>query len=930
MKKITFIFFIFSITPLFSQKKIITEDAYAEWQTISKAQLSQDGKKFVYTTHPYEGNDQTFLMDMTKEEYDPILTIRNANKAHINKNSTFLTALIHADYDKVRKLKIKKTKSYKMPKDTLLVYDFASDKSFYLPNVANYVVLDSVNLIVGKFAHDFKVNKEAQLSKKKNEKVKEGIDTKSYNFFIYNPSNGLSYQRTGIKNYYVDKEQQLVILSFEKKKQGRTIQWLEKIAFSDLKPIQLKSEFSKIESLYADSKNSTIFLLGKLAESVKKPKKGTPKEKKDSRNDLMSIHLDFSSVHPLKLADKEGLDSSFIVSTSSEYTRLPNGDWLLDIQRKKPKEEKDTLLTDEKVSLDIWSWKDAQIQPMQLKKAEKYYTDKFKVNLSWDMASSEIKMIENDTFSIYSPFKDASFTLGRSSIRYDSVMTYAYPWYADYYKVNLLTGEKELILERNSSRPLMTPDGKYLYFESDVDTNFYMRDLTTDEDFCITSMIHERWVDDLNGMDFVPSMEGQKLLDANKTEVWFRSTKALYRYNASQRELKRITPENWLSRNIQLNFSKIETDSAYFNRENIIINVFDKDTKINHYYSLTERDELEIVAEGAFEIIKWIRDNHQHRYLVRKQTNEQYPDYFILKIDKYRKITDANPQQAEYNWSTVEPVKWTAYDGQELEGLLYKPEDFDSSKSYPMIVYYYELNSENLYRYTSPRPTASIVLPTEYASSGYFIFIPDIRYQIGYPAKGAYNAIMSGTDYLLKTYPQIDSTRMGLQGQSWGGYQTAQMITMTNRYKAAMAGAPVSNMFSAYGGIRWGSGMSRQFQYEHSQSRIGKTIWEAPELYVENSPVFHLPNVQTPVLIMHNDNDGAVPWYQGIEMYMGLRRLNKPVWMLNYNGDEHNLMKKGNRKDLSRRMKQFFDFYLNNGDEPDWMKEGVPAHRKLK
>jgi dipeptidyl aminopeptidase/acylaminoacyl peptidase len=153
---------------------------------------------------------------------------------------------------------------------------------------------------------------------------------------------------------------------------------------------------------------------------------------------------------------------------------------------------------------------------------------------------------------------------------------------------------------------------------------------------------------------------------------------------------------------------------------------------------------------------------------------------------------------------------------------------------------------------------------------------------------------------------------------------------MTKRYAAAMAGAPVGNMISAYGGIRWGSGMNRQFQYESTQSRIGKTIWEAPELYVENSPIFHLPKVSTPLLIMHNDQDGAVPWYQGIELYTGLRRLGKPCWMLNYNGDDHNLTKLANKIDLSIRMRQFFDHYLLEKPIPVWISVGLPAIDKGK
>lgn len=273
-------------------------------------------------------------------------------------------------------------------------------------------------------------------------------------------------------------------------------------------------------------------------------------------------------------------------------------------------------------------------------------------------------------------------------------------------------------------------------------------------------------------------------------------------------------------------------------------------------------------------------------------------------------------------------VSWKTYSGLNLRGLLYKPEDFDSTKSYPMIVYFYEKYTDDIHVYYAPKPTASIIFPTEYVSNGYIVFIPDIEYKPGYPAKSAYDCIMSGTESLIRRYDWIDSTRMGLQGQSWGGYQTAQLITMTTKFKAAMAGAPVTNMTSAYGGIRWGSGYSRMFQYERGQSRIGFTLWERPDLYMQNSPMFGLPNVTTPLLIMSNDGDGAVPWYQGIEMYMGLRRLNQPVWLLNYNGDEHNLMMLANKKDLSIRMRQFFDYYLLGMPMPIWMSNGVAAVEK--
>ena len=244
------------------------------------------------------------------------------------------------------------------------------------------------------------------------------------------------------------------------------------------------------------------------------------------------------------------------------------------------------------------------------------------------------------------------------------------------------------------------------------------------------------------------------------------------------------------------------------------------------------------------------------------------------------------------------------------------------------VVYFYEKNNEELHRYEAPAPTPSRLNIPYFTSNDYIVFVPDIAYKDGHPGKSAEEYINSGVKHLVKQNKWINADKIGIQGQSWGGYQVTHLITRTNMYAAAWAGAPVSNMTSAYGGIRWGTGMTRQFQYEKTQSRIGKTLWEDLDLYIQNSPIFYFDKVNTPVAVMHNDNDGAVPWYQGIEMYTALRRLNKPVWMLNYNNDEHNLMKRQNRKDIQIRQQQFFDYYLKDAKAPIWMTKGVPATSK--
>jgi dipeptidyl aminopeptidase/acylaminoacyl peptidase len=214
-----------------------------------------------------------------------------------------------------------------------------------------------------------------------------------------------------------------------------------------------------------------------------------------------------------------------------------------------------------------------------------------------------------------------------------------------------------------------------------------------------------------------------------------------------------------------------------------------------------------------------------------------------------------------------------------------------------------------------------------YTSNGYLVFNPDVWYEDGYPGESAFNCVMPGITALIEK-GFVDRDRIGAQGHSWGGYQVAYLATRTDLFAAIESGAPVVNMFSAYGGIRWATGLNRSFQYEHTQSRIGATIWESPLRYLENSPLFTMDKVTTPILIMHNDSDGHVPWYQGIEYFIALRRLNKPVWMLNYTGEPHWPQKMPNKKDFQIRMSQFFNHYLKGEPMPVWMKEGVPAIMK--
>ncbi len=310
--------------------------------------------------------------------------------------------------------------------------------------------------------------------------------------------------------------------------------------------------------------------------------------------------------------------------------------------------------------------------------------------------------------------------------------------------------------------------------------------------------------------------------------------------------------------------------------------------------------------------------------LFSREDYGEFPDVWVsdLSFKTPKKVSDANPQLAEFAWGTAELVEYRSKDGVPLQGVLIKPAGYVPGRRYPVITYFYERESQLLYAFNEPvvnhRPSFPI-----YAGAGYAIFLPDVVFTVGHPGQSFVKCLVPAVQKIVDM-GVADPKKLGLHGHSWGGYGTAYMVTQTSMFAAAVAGAPVANMTSAYDGIRWESGIARQAQYEKSQSRIGGSLWEKRDLFLENSPLFFVDRVETPVLIEHGDEDGAVPWYQGIEFYLSLRREGKNVILLQYRGEPHHLQKYPNKLDYSIKMKQYFDHYLKGEPAADWIVNGQP------
>jgi len=582
----------------------------------------------------------------------------------------------------------------------------------------------------------------------------------------------------------------------------------------------------------------------------------------------------------------------------------------------------------DKAVVDVWHWRDTRPQPMQRLQAAQDRNRSY--TAVYHVATRQMRRIANDSMPQLQLSDDGRTGLLVTGVPYD-IAAIAGDDGNDVHLVNTVTGASKQLAVKIRGTAQLSPAAKYVtWFEGgqwkahEVATG-RTRDISTG--ITGVSLVNEE-----HDTPSEPNPYGlagwtkddARVLVYDRYDVWEVDPLGV----AAARNLTEGVgrKENLTFRVVRLDAEERFIDPA----QPLLLRTFDNATKYAGLYrdrvGAPGNPEKLVMAPKSWPVLQKAKGADQ--YLVARADHREFPDLWTgSSFDRLERITDAMPEQSQYSWGDVELVKWLNSDGVEIEGLLYKPEGYDPAKKYPMLVYFYEQLSDGLYNYTRPAGR-NIINPVVYNSLGYVVFMPNIHYTPGYPGPSAVKSIVPGVQSLIAR-GVADPKRIGIGGQSWGGYQTAYIITQTNLFAAAVPNATVVNMTSAYGGIRWESGVERAIvNYERGQSRIGGSLWQYPERYMENSPLFYLDRVTTPVLFMANDNDGAVPWYQGIEFFVAMRRLGKEAYMLNYNGDAHNPRKYANQKDIDRRMQEFLGAKLLGAPEPDWMKNGIPFTEK--
>jgi len=496
--------------------------------------------------------------------------------------------------------------------------------------------------------------------------------------------------------------------------------------------------------------------------------------------------------------------------------------------------------------------------------------------------------------------------------------------FRDWYIVDLNKGTRTKVNERTSNGSArISPDSKSVVYYNDK--NWHLYDVKTGNTKTITTNLDVPFYDeDHDYPSQVPSygmagwVEGGKsVLINDKYDVWQIPTgkgEAIRITNGEGREAKRI----FRIRNLgdDDNFGKSE--------ELLLTSYHDLEKNFGFYSAQIGKTGVQRLLEEDKKFTFVAKAEDSDKILYKREAYDEFPNLWVSnnwKFNSSDQVSKLHMDLSEkWNWGKAELIDWLSLDGTFIQGVVIKPNNYDPKKKYPIMTYYYRFFTDRLHDFNEPKTNHRPVF-AQYVSDDYVVFLPDIRFEIGRPGFAATKSLVPGIQKLIEM-GIADEDKLGLHGHSWSGYQTAFIVTQTDIFDAAVTGAPVSNMTSAYSGIRWASGLARQFQYEKTQSRIGESLIEAPEKYIENSPVFFADKITTPMLIQHGDADGAVPWYQSIELYLAMRRYNKEVVFLQYHDEPHHLQKFPNKLDYAIRMKEYFDYYLKGVGEPEWILKG--------
>ena len=933
---------------LFGQaKRPINHHDYDAWRTIAGQRLSPDGKWLAYAAFPEEGDGEVIVRSLVtgKEtrypagarpapaaasEEAPAVEARGATILFSENSKTvvFSTFPLKADTDKAKK---ERRIADQMPKDGMVIVDLATGQTTPVPRVKRFAMAEKAAdyLVYLRDTADASGTGAGRAGGNGDEDQQGGRGGRGgaaggagrggarpefgSDMVVRSLADGAERTFTDVVEFVLPDDGKQLVYAVSAHDTSKNGVFAIKPGAGDA-PAALVAGKGKYLKLTWDEKQSELAFLSSHDDADAKQPKWA----------LYRWDRQAPASSQLVSAATAGLRNGFMISDKGNLTFSKDGSVLYFgvAVPTKPADAADAS-GDDKAVVDVWSYKDDYIQPVQKVRAardrDRTYT------AAYSIPAHKLLQLADAELETVTPSESAQWILGTDDRPYRRAQDYD-ERFSDAYIVDGATGARKLIATKARGALSFSPSGKYLLSFDGKD--WHSVSVPDGKTVNLTEKIQAKFFNEDTDTPSTPGAYGQPQWTKDGKTILLSDQYDIWRVSPDGSAAKNLTAGYGRAHNLRFRLVRADNDTRerwVDETKPLLLQAENLKTFESGFFrgSLDGSEPKQLLmANKSFSAPVKAKDADV--YLLTAQNFNEFPDLLVTDgtFKELRKVSDVNPQKANLSWGTSEVISYKNADGVPLSAALYKPENFDPKKQYPMIVYIYEKLTQNVNHFVNPAPGHSINI-SYYVSNGYLVLTPDIVYTVGYPGQSALKCVLPAVQAVVdKGY--VNEKAIGIQGHSWGGYQIAYMVTQTTRFRAAEAGAPVADMISAYDGIRWGTGIPRQFQYEHTQSRIGGSLWQYPTRFIENSPIFWADKVQTPLMILQNDADDAVPWYQGIEYFLALRRLGKEVYLFNYNGEPHHINKRPNQKDYTIRMQQFFDHYLKGAPAPDWMEKGVP------
>jgi dipeptidyl aminopeptidase/acylaminoacyl peptidase len=591
-------------------------------------------------------------------------------------------------------------------------------------------------------------------------------------------------------------------------------------------------------------------------------------------------------------------------------------------------------------NVDVWHWKDDDPQSVQIVQLQGARRATKAAILG--VASGALRQIADDKLTSITPTDDLEWAIGRDATPYAGQVEWGASK-SDTYRINLTNGERTLI-ERGLSRTMgLSPNGKwFLYLKGG---RVYSYDMASGRQTAIDG--GRSFVNAEDDHDYERPVYGVAGYTADGRSVLLYDRYDVWSLPLAGGPIVNLTKGEGAKQSVRYRVTQLgrggggrggggrggfggQQEPIDLSKP-VLLSAFGEWTKKSGYAELTPSGSIAPLIFADKSIGAPIAAKNADRLIFVQQTFNEYPNYWVAdkRFGAARQVTDAQPDIfKEYAWGSKQLIEYKNSKGQRLQATLTLPAGYQAGRKYPMLVYFYELMSDTHHNFSFPvyddRPHMST-----YSSNGYLVLQPDVRYEIGKPGTSAVDCVTSAVKKVIEL-GYADPAHIGLQGHSWGGYQSSFIVTQTNIFAAVVTGAPPTDLTSFYDTLYRSTGTIQQGITEVGQVRMGAgvTPWTAHELYESQSPVHNATKIATPFMILHGTADGSVDYGQGLEFYAAARRLGKQVILLSYPDEAHHLGRRENQKDFQIRMRQFFDHYLKGAPAPVWMVEGVPQLRK--